>query len=82
MVRDARSAVFYVANWNFIDRSEDYFAESVTSWATTRGIEQADIDQGLNAVVDILRQRGASIVRVAELNLECLRRTARAGRPR
>ena len=31
VVRDARSSVFYVANWNFIDRSQDYFAESVSS---------------------------------------------------
>ena len=31
VVRDARSAIFYVANWNFIERSEDYFGESIES---------------------------------------------------
>jgi peptidoglycan/LPS O-acetylase OafA/YrhL len=28
---DARAAVFYVANWRFIDAGQDYFAESITS---------------------------------------------------
>ncbi len=31
VIGDARSAVLYFANWNFIDRGSDYFADSITS---------------------------------------------------
>jgi peptidoglycan/LPS O-acetylase OafA/YrhL len=31
VLRDARSAAFYVANWNFIDKGQDYFADSLDS---------------------------------------------------
>lgn len=31
VLRDARAAAFYVANWNFVDKGQDYFADSLES---------------------------------------------------
>ena len=53
------------------DRAErERFLASVTMWADGRRVGEADVDLGLLAAADLLRQRGASLVRVAELNLD------------
>jgi peptidoglycan/LPS O-acetylase OafA/YrhL len=31
VLRDARAAAFYVANWNFVDKGQDYFTDSLES---------------------------------------------------
>ena len=48
----------------------DGFVASVTSWTEGRHAGDADIEIGLEAAADLLGKHGASMVRIAELNLD------------
>ena len=56
--------------WRRQKSEQQSYLTSITTWARGAGIADADIEDGLDAAADMLRQKGAGMLRVAELNLD------------